>query len=512
MNIFYSVKAMYTALDLLDASVQRNPHGIAAEDADQQVTWEQLNARADQVGARLLTAGVAVGDRVALLLNNDVNHVVAMLGVWKVGGVFVNVNPKLKSRQVDHILSDCTPAAIVTTPARTELVAGHEALVLSVDDLSNTATVDATWPRVIDRDLACLIYTSGSTGHPKGVMFRQGDIVMCARIMAEAFDWQADERVLNTLAFSADHGLTLLYLTLLKGGAIVLSQAFLPQDIANELAAKKITAFSGVAPIWSAFYGSRSDFKDRQFPHLRHLSIGGGRPPERVLQAVKEQFKDQVNVFLLYGLTEANWTSYVAPEHLEAHLDSIGQPLPNVDVMVVDANDQPCEPGQEGELIHRGGVVAAGYWQNPEKTAETFRERNGERVVYSGDIVKQDEAGWLYYLGRRDHQIKVQGYRIATEDIIDCLHETGLIDEVGLFAVPDDASGERVIVCVTPKTGAIEVQQQVLKHLKTELPSYMVPSELIVLDQLPYTHSGKVNTTLLKEQYQAGEFTTVPRR
>jgi amino acid adenylation domain-containing protein len=498
--------SVFTVRDMLDRAAAERPNRAAIEDATTKVTWRELQARVEQVAVALGAAGLNKGDRVAIIMENSVAHVAAMLGVIYAGGVFVNVNPRLKARQVQHILADSGAAIAIVQLALRETVAGSALKVLDSERLFIAgATVTATLPRLIDRDVACFIYTSGSTGKPKGVVFRHADLVMCARIMVQALGHTADDRTLCTLPFSADYGLTLLYMSLLTGSTLVLRNTFLAQDVVGALRDEHITAYSGITPIWAILYGSRSDFGQQSFPDLRYLTIGGGYPPRRVMEQLMKQFAGTTDIYMLYGLTEASWSTYVPPQMLAKKYGSIGIALPNVDVMILDEDGQPCQVGQEGELVHRGGVVAQGYWNNPDKTKQVFRAVDGERVVFSGDLVTKDTDGYISFKSRKDGQIKVQGFRVATQDVIDCIHETGLVDDACLFSVPDEETQQRLIACVTAKATAADGAAQVLQHLKQELPSYMVPKELYFLERMPYTQSHKIDVVRLRELYEANK-------
>jgi len=500
---------IFTANDMLARANQLHPNKIAIKSGQRQLTYRQLQQQADQISAGLMAAGVTKGDRVGVLMDNSAQHVVTLLGVWGAGAAFINIHPKLKPAQIRHIIKDAQIKVLVSQPLwldqLSKMKLPNVRLIDSEAITSEGLVITSPKPRIIDDDIACFIYTSGSTGKPKGVVFNHSNVVMCAKIMADLFKHRSDDNTLCTLPFSADYSLTMLYITLYTGSRLTLHNTFLASDIVKTMQREKITAYSGITPIWSILYGKKSNFPTAKLPSLRYITIGGGYPPRQIMKDIMNKFKNKTEIYMLYGLTEANWSTYVPPDMLEKKFGSIGIPIPNVDVALINDNGKPCKVGEEGQLIHKGGLIAQGYWNNEEKTKQVYGTHNGQKVLFTGDIVTRDKDDYYYFKSRADSQIKVQGFRVATEDIIESIHSSKLVDACCIFAVPDDIIEQRIIACVIPKRATKDIREKLMSHLKQKLPSYMVPAHLYILRELPYTPSDKIDVARLHDLYEANK-------
>lgn len=505
----------FTAVDMLANSAKNFPKKIAIRDEQKEITYETLRRKAELIGKYLLANGVGKGDRIGIFKDNSVNTTIAIMGILSAGAASVCINTKLKGKQVNYIIDDCDIKIIISNHQKIKYFFTHvkheDVKLMDIDLILNCDDKDylsIELPRIIDRDLAFLIYTSGSTGKPKGVVFTHSEIVMNAKIMSELFKNTPDDNILCVLPFSADYGSTLLYTMLFVGGRLTILNSFFPNDIVNVLVSENITGFSGITPIWPILFNEHSLFPAKEFSDLRYVTIGGGYPSKYIMEKIMAKFEGKTDIYMLYGLTEASWSTCLMPDKLKAKYGSIGTPISNVEIFV-SKNGQLCGPNEEGELIHRGGAIAKGYWQNPGKTSEVFRHadflpeylRNEEKVVYSGDIVIIDKEGYFYFKGRTDDQIKVQGYRICTEDLIDCIYETGMVETCCVFGVDDADLGQKIIACIVPRSKIDSLKEKVLANLKKELPNYMNPVAIFILKELPLTHSNKIDISLLKKLY-----------
>lgn len=507
---------IFTALDIVEATAIKYPAKIAIKDEIAEISFLELVNKSMLVGRYLVNSGISKGDRIGVFKRNSIKSVISFFGIMYAGAAFVCINTKLKPRQVNHIIDDCGISKIISNHHGINYffnnVKNKNAEVVDIDEIlsASNENIGVSLPNVIDKDLSMLIYTSGSTGKAKGVMFSHNEVVMCSKIMVELFNNTSEDNALCTLPFSADYGLTLLYTMLLSGGKLTILDSFFPNDIVNELLTEKITGYSGITPIWSLLFGSRSLLPEKDFPNLRYITIGGGYPPKPIMKQIMEKFEGKTDIYMLYGLTEASWSTCLMPGKLQKKYGSIGTPIPNVEVFVVNEDGKECKSGEEGILVHRGGVVAKGYWNDKVKTEETFKFspvvpeflRDKEWVVYSGDIVYKDADGYLYFKDRADDQIKVTGYRVCTDDILDCIYETGLVEICAVFGVKAKEADQKIIACVVPKTEDDDIKVQLLNHLKKELSYYMVPSEVFLLKELPFTQSKKIDVNYLKRLYE----------
>jgi acyl-CoA synthetase (AMP-forming)/AMP-acid ligase II len=229
--------------------------------------------------------------------------------------------------------------------------------------------------------------------------------------------------------------------------------------------------------------------------------------PYALLQRLRSIFPN-AKPYLMYGLTEAFRSTYLDPKEVDRRPGSIGKAIPNAEIMVVNSEGKPCVPGEEGELVHRGALVSLGYWNDPARTAERFRPAPGrqegipiqEMAVWSGDIVKTDQEGFLYYVGRRDDMIKTSGYRVSSTEIEEVIFTTGLVDEAVAIGVPHPTLGQGIVVVAKPKGGGPLAQDELLGACRRDLPLYMVPALFVERQHLPRNPNGKIDHSALAHE------------
>jgi acyl-CoA synthetase (AMP-forming)/AMP-acid ligase II len=242
---------------------------------------------------------------------------------------------------------------------------------------------------------------------------------------------------------------------------------------------------------------------------MRYFANTGGRMPRSTLAKLRATFP-AAKPYLMYGLTEAFRSTYLDPAEVDRRPDSIGKAIPNAEILVVRPDGTTCEAGEEGELVHRGALVAMGYWNDPARTAERFKPAPGretgitttELAVWSGDMVRADEEGFLYFVGRRDEMIKTSGYRVSPMEIEEVVYGTGLVRDAVALGVDDPRLGQRIVLVVSPAGGELETGR-LLGLLRQELPLYMVPSDVIVRSELPRSPNNKFDRNLLREELAA---------
>ncbi len=429
--------------DLIDQSARRTPDAPALQFADTVVSYAELAAMTEDFADGLVRLGVDAGERVAVYLEKRIETVVAFFGAAAAGAVFVPVNPVLRSRQVRHILVDCNVRVLITSAARLAAlgdVPGEcrdlRAIVL-VDETDQPAPVPLTaWHdlmgrapdvrrhRSIDGDIAAIFYTSGSTGLAKGVVLSHRNMVAGARSVSQYLENAASDRILCVLPFSFDAGFSQLTTAFNVGACAVLMDYLLPRDVVAMVARQRITGLAGVPPLWHQL--ADLDWPVQAVSSLRYFTNTGGHMPRATLDKLRRALP-RTSPYLMYGLTEAFRSTYLPPSEIDRRPDSMGRAIPNADILVVRENGDPCETGEPGELVHRGPLVALGYWNDPERTAERFKPVPAtsrgrglcltEIAVWSGDTVRMDEDGYLYFVGRRDEMIKSSGYRISPTEV-----------------------------------------------------------------------------------------------
>ncbi|RMF08991.1 MAG: acyl-CoA ligase (AMP-forming), exosortase A system-associated [Alphaproteobacteria bacterium] len=498
---------------------------------DQVMSYRDLDDAVTAAARGFLALGLGRGERVAVFLPKQMETVVAIFGASRAGGVFVPVNPALKARQVAYILKDCNVRILVTSSDRLRgLVEDlrdcpdlrHVILVDSGDaeaqagrtlhhwtDLVTTGSEsDAPFHRVIDADMTAILYTSGSTGLPKGVVLSHRNMVAGAQSVASYLENSADDVILSVLPLSFDAGLSQLTTAFSAGARVVLMNYLLPRDVIRAVARHKITGLTCVPPLWVQL--ADLEWPEEARMSLRYVASTGGRMPKPVVQKLRDQLPD-TQVIVMYGLTEAFRSTYLPHDEWEKRPDSMGKAIPNAEIMVVRENGEPCAPGEVGELVHRGALVAMGYWNDPERTAERFRPAPGqpagipvpEIAVWSGDRVRKDEDGYLYFVGRKDEMIKTSGYRVSPTELEETLYASGLVGEAVALGVDDMELGQAIVVVVTPKPGKTLDPAEITAHCRRELPSFMVPHHVIGWQSLPRNPNGKLDRKAIGDEIRA---------
>jgi acyl-CoA ligase (AMP-forming) (exosortase A-associated) len=484
-------------------------------------SWDygQLD-REVRLAARLFLAlGLQRSERTAVYLEKRLETVAALFGAAAAGGVFVPVNPLLKPEQVGHILTDCNVRVLVTSPDRLEslrAVLAHcrdlRAVVLvgdrpvaALDGVDMAAWDDRlTAPegspfRVIDGDMAAILYTSGSTGRPKGVVLSHRNVVAGAVSVSQYLENTPEDRILSVLPLSFDYGLSQLTTAFRVGASAVLMNYLLPRDVVRAVEREKITGLAAVPPLWVQL--AQLDWPTGLDAHLRYITNSGGHMPGPTLAALRARVP-KTRPFLMYGLTEAFRSTYLPPDQVDRRPDSIGKAIPNAEILVVREDGSACAPGEPGELVHRGVHVALGYWNDPGKTAERYKPAPGqltglpltEMAVWSGDTVKMDEDGFLYFIGRRDEMIKTSGYRVSPTEVEEVAYAANLVAEVAAVGVDHPSLGQAVVL-VTYGPGVGEtVGEQLIAQCQKNLPAFMVPARVMVhAEPLPRNPNGKID-------------------
>jgi acyl-CoA ligase (AMP-forming) (exosortase A-associated) len=518
--------------DLVARSARRAPGAPALTARRSTISYADLHERTELAAAGLRDLGLEGGDRLAVFLDKRIETVVALLGCSRAGGVFVPVNPVLRPRQVRHIVDDCAVRMLVTSADRLRalraelgacrslshvLVLGDPSVeaddtpyrVLPWEGVAERTRPAECPPTVgVDTDVAAILYTSGSTGAPKGVVLSHRNLVVGAESVSSYLGNTSEDRILAVLPLSFDAGLSQLTTGFCVGAHVVLADYLLPGDVVRLCAQNHITGVVGVPPLWIQL--AAQTWPSEAVAGIRYFANTGGRLPRVTLQRLRAIFPSAAP-YLMYGLTEAFRSTYLDPREVDRRPDSIGKAIPNAEILVVREDGDLCGPGEPGELVHRGPLVALGYWNDPERTAERFRPPPNrpvglctpELAVWSGDVVVRDEEGFLFFVGRRDDMIKTSGYRVSPQEIEEVAYETGLVHEAVALGLEDEALGHRVVLVVTPCDPADFEPAAVTARLRHVLPGYMVPAEVIVRAAVPRSPNGKLDRALLRHELSA---------
>ena len=530
---------MRNILELVEMAASRTPDAEALVAGPARVSYQTLARSGHAFGRELCTLGITSGSRVAVFLDKRVETPVSMLGAAAAGCVFVPVNPLLKPHQVRHILRDCGAQCLVTTAVRAQIL-GEEAIagvrhVILADDPATLpswpclTTIAHRWPEAarhtsfaetdrpqpctrsgecIDTDLAAILYTSGSTGLPKGVMLSHRNLLEGAWSVAHYLHHVASDRILAVLPVSFDAGLSQLTSAWVAGATAILVNYLGAQDVTSACERERITAITGVPPLWMQL--ARATWSEAARAHLRYFANTGGRLPVAILHRLRALFP-QASPYLMYGLTEAFRSTFLDPREIDRRPDSIGKAVPNARILVVREDGCPCAPDETGELVHIGACVTLGYWNDAARTAQRYRPSPAPKpggappdmAVWSGDLVRSDADGFLYFVARNDAQIKSSGYRVSPEEIEEIVHASGLVTEAVAIGVPDVEHGEAIVLLVTAVSPASFNPADLRAWCMQRLPPYMVPQRVIAHPALPRNPNGKFDRTALRATLSA---------
>jgi len=510
----------------LEATAARFPDKEALVSGDERRSYREFAQHVRALAASIQRAGLARGDRVGVLLEPSAAQAIALYAVSRAGGVFVPMHPQLSRDQVRHVLTDCGVRGLITSGSKAKSLADcienapalewlicsgmteHDHPTVVTYDFAESCAADAL-PKpstAIDRDLATIIYTSGTTGTAKGVMVTHAQLLAGARIVSDYLTIGDADRILCVLPLSFDAGLNQLLTVVLMGATIVLLPFVYGRGVVRTLLQERITGLAGVPMFWTLLVQPNSTLDQHGFPCLRYVTNTGGRMPLRTLAAIR-RILPTTEVFLMYGLTEAFRSTYLPPDQVDQRPTSIGKAIPNTEIYVVREDGRPCEPGEIGELVHRGPTVSLGYWGHPELTAAIIRPNpfarpeiaDLDRVCYSGDLVTFDSEGYLYHVGRRDNQLKVSGFRVNPVAIEDVLLRASVVRQAAVIGVDDELLGARLRAFVTPTDrDALDVNA-LLEFCRDQLPPYMVPHYIDVVSELPLSPTGKVDYVRLRQ-------------
>lgn len=491
------------------------------------VTYGELWQTVTHAAACLQELGLTRGDRVAIYLEKRIETVAAIFATSAAGGVFVPINHVLKPAQVAHILGDSGAEILVTSADRL----GQLATVLAGVPVAQVLVVGETVPPAsgdhgvhawadevsrrrnpgalssIDLDPAAILYTSGSTGRPKGVVLSHRNLIVGAESVSSYLHNTREDVILSVLPLSFDAGLSQVTTAFAVGAHCVLMNYLLPRDVVRLCEKHGVTGITCVPPLWLQLVGVPWPAEVAQ--RLRYWANTGGRMPGTTLASLRALF-GHADPYLMYGLTEAFRSTYLEPSEVDRRPGSIGTAIPNAEVLVLRPDGSRCAPGEPGELVHRGALVALGYWNDPVRSAERFRPvphpdqpwRAPELAVWSGDTVFADEEGYLFFVGRADDMIKTSGYRVSPTEIEEAAYATGLVRDVVALGVDDPALGQRIVVVATAASGTLD-EGALLAALRPTLPAYMLPARVDIRADLPRSLNGKFDRPRIASEVTA---------
>lgn len=501
--------------EFLENSARRLPGKTALACGSDRLAYAELDARANRLAHALRFGGVSYRDRVVVMLDNSPEAVVSIFGILKSDAVFVVVNPTIKKEKLCFILNNCRATGLIThanklnaieaavqeTPSLKSIVlvggAGRRAtpaIITHWEDMLERFPATQPPRTAIDVDLAALIYTSGTTGDPKGVMLTHLNMVSASTSITTYLENREDDIILSTLPLSFDYGLYQVIMSAQFGGTVILEKSFLyPYAVINLLKKESVTGFP-IVPTISAILLQLETIRKERFDHLRYITNTAAALPVSHIRGLQAAFPG-VKIYSMYGLTECKRVSYLPPEELDRRPTSVGRGMPNEQVYLVDELGAVItEPNVVGELVVRGANVMKGYWENPDETAKMLRPGPypWEQVLYTGDLFKMDEDGFLFFVARKDNIIKSRGEKVSPREVESVLYELPEVVEAAVIGVPDDLLGEAIKAFVVLKDGSKLTDQEIKAFCMKHLEDFMVPKLVEFRTSLPKTPSGKI--------------------
>ncbi len=459
------------------------------------VSFAELDERVGRIASALLSAGLQPGDRVASWMGNTRLACLLPLASARAGLVHVPINPVLRRAQAAHILADSGAKVVIANQARLESLSAE-------DRAGATAIALEGWDDGVealpasDHDpnaLAALFYTSGSTGRPKGVMLSHANLWLGAVSVAHYLGLSPADRTLCVLPLAFDYGQNQLLSTWAAGGCAIAFDYLLPRDVVRAVRRHDVTVLAGVPPLWHQL--AEADWSGGEGASLGTLTNSGGHLSLPLVNRLRELFPD-ARLHLMYGLTEAFRSTSLDPALVDQHPDSVGTAIPFAEVRIVRPDGSEAAPGEEGELVHSGPLVAQGYWNDPKRTAERFRD--GE--VWSGDYAVRGEDGLIRFRGRGDAMIKTSGNRVSPTEIEEAALASGAVAQSVAFGVPDAELGQAILLVAEPE--GHDAEERLRSYFAAEMPAFMRPKRIIWRDRLPVGPNGKLDRTAIQAGVQ----------
>ncbi|MGW0521852.1 amino acid adenylation domain-containing protein [Crossiella sp. NPDC003009] len=481
----------------LDASVAATPHAVAVVDGGGEHSYAALSERADRIRGALHAAGVRPGDRVGVHAEKSVDTVAAIYAVLRAGATYVCLDPQAPPARLATVVADGGLTAVLADEPRLGTIPGARVLPLAeaVTAEPHTGPAPAT-----EGDLAYLIYTSGSTGAPKGVMLSHRNAMAFVDWAVAEFAITAADRLSSHAPFHFDLSILDLFAAAKAGAAVVLVPprlSMFPVRLAQFIAEQRISVWYSVPAVLSAL-ATRAGLSPGALPALRLVLFAGEVFPVDRLRALMELLPGK-RFANLYGPTETNvctWHELDGPPPPGATEIPIGRAIANTRAWAAGPDGQPVPPGEVGELYVRGATVMRGYWGDPARSAEKLVPNpltgaDGDLVFRTGDLVRADDTGSFTFIGRRDGQIKKNGYRVELGEIESVLNGQSFVDECAVVAVPDAAGSTRIeaFLVLLGEAGV----EQVYAACRERLPGYLVPDAVHLVPAIPRTSTGKVD-------------------
>jgi len=479
---------------------------------DRRLSYAELDEASNKIANALIKMGVSKGDRVAMLLSNSPEFAVIYFGIIKIGAIAVPLDTKYKVGELASLFDDSQPKVLVTESPFLEplvpilpgfeymehvidLSSRHEGRFLSYQEIMATSSARKVKVDPESEDIASIAYTSGPTFRPRGVMLSHQSLATGATISGDGFR-QTDEDVVVLFALPLHHvvGLEAVLLTSIsKGSTVVMLPGLSINGLIGIIEKRGATIFMGVPFIFILMVRmAEEEGIKHDLSSLRLCCAGGAPVPTNIMKRFKRRYG--LDIVQFWGLTEATAYLTFQPVDGTGKLGSTGKAMPGWEVKIVDDNGKELPPNQPGEIIVRGPIMK-GYYNNPRVTAETIRDG----WLHTGDIGRVDEDGELFILGRKKEMIIAKGQNIYPSDIEDVLYTHPKVAEAAVVGIPDELRGEVIRAIISLKAGEVATEQEIKRFCLEHIANYKVPKQVIFLDSLPKTATGRIRKEDLKK-------------
>lgn len=502
-------------------AAERFPDKPATIQLTRNCTYREILTGANTIARWILDNKVQRGDRVGILLDDPAEYVMAYFGILMSGAVVVALNTQTSSRTLLDIINDAEISLFIT---HVKFIKHIDAIAdripsiraISVQGLSAHLTFHGSikitdlgkildnehrrtqaWPSGSppnDADIAQIIYTSGTTGKPKGVVLLHSHLMANTRSIVRYLMLSPDERHMVILPFFYSFGNSVMLTHIAAGATMIVHQSMVYPKVVLDLMHKEAaTGLSGV-PSTFAILTATPGVRQYAFPHLRYIAQAGGPMSPKLAGVVKNTFSAS-DIFIMYGQTEASARlSYLHPNDFSRKPGSIGKAIPDVTLKLLDKNGNPVKAGEVGEIVACGPNIMKGYWKDPVATAKVLRKEG----LWTGDLAKMDNEGFLYIVSRKSEMIKSGAHRIGPREIEEIILEHAAVKETAVFGIDDEILGEAIAACIITKEGMACTAKEILLHCRQNLPAFKIPHHVLFLETFPKTPSGKVIKNELK--------------
>jgi acyl-CoA synthetase (AMP-forming)/AMP-acid ligase II len=511
---------------LLEVAAQTHVDKIAVVHNKKSLTYAELFARVNQVAFYLDELGLPKDSRVGIYSNKCIEQVVAILAILSTDYILVPLTKLLKPEQVEYIINDCDIKCIITDKLKLESIEeiNFEGHILSYETASkDVPSFEEIYkyynkPYVCDvngHDNAVITYSFGMTGTPKGIVISHRNLIDSARVVSQYLKLKEDDVISGLLIFNLDYGLNQIFCTLYKKATLALHRMILPEDFFNHLIDDGVTVVPLMPVNISQIFadGLHRMPSPELFDNVKTITSSGGNVTAKMISDCKATFRN-ADFYSMHGLTEAFRSTYLDPSQVQIRPDSIGKPIPDVELYVLNDEGKQCAVREVGELIHRGGYIYRGFWNAPEQNAQRFKsvqilkdiinlegQLTDEIVVASGDYVYKDEEGYFYFVSRQDDMIKTRGFRVSPYEIESVVAKNmPQIEQCAVFGVDNELIEEEIVMVYSAPSEITE--NELLFELKKHLASYMIPGRFVYKKSLPLVQSdkNKINKDELKRE------------